>query len=82
MYVRHPEISAAKSNRDFVIGEVYDAVHCIERVAQAAGPSDPHVYEGIGELAAALDDFDVSILSCDGFLARTQPVSEFSCLWF
>lgn len=59
MYVRHPEISAAKSNRDYVIGQVYNAVHCIEKVAQATSPSEPHLYEGIGELAGALDDFDV-----------------------
>lgn len=51
---------AAKANRDFVVGEVSDAVHIIGEVAQATGPSVPHSYEGIGELAAALDDFDVS----------------------
>ena len=41
------------------MGEVSDAVHNIGEVAQATGPSSPHPYEGIGELAAALDEFDV-----------------------
>ena len=58
-YVRHPELHAAKSNRDYVMGEVSHAVHNIGEVAQATGPSSPHPYEGIGELAAALDEFDV-----------------------
>ena len=58
--MRHPELAAAKSNRDYVMGEVSDAVHTIGEVAQATGPSTHHPYEGIGELAAALDDFDVS----------------------
>lgn len=42
------------------MGEVSDAVHTIGEVAQASGPSTHHPYEGIGELAAALDEFDVS----------------------
>lgn len=59
--MRHPELSEAKSNRDYVMREVSDAIHCIGEVAQATGPSGPHPYEGIGELAAALDDFDVRL---------------------
>nr|CAI5850479.1 unnamed protein product [Callosobruchus analis] len=59
VYVRHPELAAAKANRDYVLKQVCEAVNTINDVAQgrtpqpAAGP-----YDGPGELAAALDDFD------------------------
>ena len=36
-YVRHPELPAAKSNRDYVLGEVTDAVNVISNVAQSTG---------------------------------------------
>ena len=60
-FVRHPELAAAKSNRDFVLQQVTDAVNTISGVAQATGQSEPNPYEGAGELAAALDEFDVSV---------------------
>ena len=59
--MRHPELAAAKSNRDFVLQQVQDAVQTISGVAQATGQSEPNPYEGAGELAAALDEFDVSV---------------------
>ena len=62
-YVRHPELAAAKSNRDFVLQQVTDAVNTISGVAQATGQSEPNPYEGAGELAAALNEFDVSLAS-------------------
>jgi catenin alpha len=58
-YVRHPELAAARANRDYVLQEVCDAVNTISGVAQATGQSEPNPYEGAGELAAALDEFDV-----------------------
>ena len=58
-YVRHPELAAAKANRDYVMKQVCDAVNTISGVAQATGQSEAHPYEGAGELAAALDEFDV-----------------------
>jgi catenin alpha len=58
--VRHPELPAAKANRDYVYKQVCDAVNLIEGVAQATGTSEAHPYEGVGELAAALEEFDVS----------------------
>lgn len=60
VYVRHPELAAAKANRDYVLKQVCEAVNTINDVCQgrtqqpATGP-----YDGPGELAAALDDFDV-----------------------
>jgi len=77
--VRHPELIAAKANRDYVMTEVSDAVCSIGEVAQATGPSEPHPYEGVGELAAALDDFDVSppsvspVLLCPSFVIQNLP---------
>ena len=59
-YVRHPELAAARANRDYVMKEVCDAVNTISGVAQATGQSQAHPFEGAGELAAALDEFDVS----------------------
>lgn len=59
VYVRHPELAAAKANRDYVLKQVCEAVNTINDVAQGKTPDDSqHPYEGPGELAAALDDFD------------------------
>ncbi|XP_073966184.1 catenin alpha isoform X2 [Choristoneura fumiferana] len=67
VYVRHPELAAAKANRDYVLRAVCSAVDTIANVAvgralpaaaaAAAGNARPPV-EGPGELAQALDDFD------------------------
>ena len=62
VYVRHPELAAAKANRDYVFKQVCEAVTTISDVAQGKGPQIPqNPYDGPGELAAALDDFDVSL---------------------
>jgi len=82
-YVRHPELAAAKENRDFVFRQVCEAVNTISDVATGnlpeggsggglgglgggggiGGVGGPHGnYEGPGELAAALDDFDDYII--------------------
>lgn len=60
--MRHPELAAAKANRDYVFKQVCEAVNTISDVAQGkAAPGTPqHPYDGPGELAAALDDFDVT----------------------
>ncbi|XP_052125631.1 catenin alpha isoform X3 [Frankliniella occidentalis] len=63
VYVRHPELAAAKANRDYVFKQVCEAVTTISDVAQGKGPQVPqHPYDGPGELAAALDDFDDRIV--------------------
>lgn len=62
-YVRHPELAAAKANRDFVLRQVCEAVNTISDVAQGhVPPGSQSSYEGPGELAAALDDFDASLI--------------------
>ncbi|XP_057668579.1 catenin alpha isoform X1 [Diorhabda carinulata] len=59
VYVRHPELAAAKANRDYVLKQVCEAVNTINDVAQGRTPQPAcGPYDGPGELAAALDDFD------------------------
>nr|XP_022914685.1 catenin alpha isoform X3 [Onthophagus taurus] len=59
VYVRHPELAAAKANRDYVLKQVCEAVNTISDVAQGRTPQPTQpTYEGPGELAAALDEFD------------------------
>ncbi|XKL59113.1 hypothetical protein PGB90_000129 [Kerria lacca] len=61
VYVRHPELAAAKENRDYVLKQVCEAINTISDVAQGKIPPQnmlENAYEGPGELAAALDDFD------------------------
>ena len=59
VYVRHPELDLAKVNRDYVFKEVCKAVNTISDVAQGKSYHPVDMYSGAGELAAALDDFDV-----------------------
>lgn len=80
VYVRHPEISAAKENRDFIFRQVCEAVNAISDVAQ--GRSNNKIvhsfYEEPGELASALDEFDESIFM-DPLAyneVRTRPALE------
>ena len=61
-YVRHPELSAAKANRDYVLRQVCEAVTTISDVAQGRHSSGMSSFEGNGELAAALDDFDDQVI--------------------
>jgi len=61
-YVRHPELAAAKANRDYVLRQVCEAVNTISDVAQGKTTSGISTFEGTGELAAALDDFDQQIV--------------------
>ncbi|KAK7109533.1 catenin alpha-2-like [Littorina saxatilis] len=61
-YVRHPELAAAKANRDYAYKQLCDAINIISGAVQATGASDAHPYEGPGELAAALDELDQKII--------------------
>jgi len=59
-YVRHPELSAAKANRDYVLRQVCEAVSTISEVAQGNSPRVDN--SGAGELSSALDHFDNSVI--------------------
>ncbi len=78
-YVRHPELAAAKANRDFVLKQVCEAVNTISDVAHGKSPKGGQSsFEGPGELAAALDDFDEYILMNPLYYdeAKTRPSLE------
>lgn len=78
VYVRHPELELAKVNRDFVLKQVCEAVNTISDVAQGKSSQPTDMYTGAGELAAALDDFDVSSLGEKPFGPRSFFYFRFS----
>ncbi len=60
-FLRHPDVAATRANRDYVFKQVQEAIGGISSAAQATSPTDEkHGHAGIGELAAALNEFDVS----------------------
>lgn len=68
VYIRHPEISEAKKNRDFAFSQVCEAVNTISDVASdkekstqtdfGASTSIEEELKSVGKLVAALDEFD------------------------
>lgn len=61
-FLRHPDVAATRANRDYVFKQVQEAIGGISSAAQATSPTDEkHGHAGIGELAAALNEFDVSL---------------------
>ena len=86
-YVRHPELAAAKANRDFVFKQVCEAVNTISDVAQGkATGAGQTPYEGPGELASALDDFDVSLVNyyyyCIYYYFYAITIYFYMCMFF
>ncbi|KAG9347041.1 hypothetical protein JZ751_005968 [Albula glossodonta] len=59
-FLRHPDVAATRANRDYVFKQVQEAIAGISSSAQASSsPTDEkHGHAGIGELAAALNEFD------------------------
>lgn len=70
VYVRHPEISEAKKNRDFAFAQLCEAVNIIGDVAQDkdlyGNTNDYSTVEddlkNLGKLAFALDEFDEHVV--------------------
>ncbi|PIK38890.1 alpha catenin [Apostichopus japonicus] len=78
-YLRHPDVPAARENRDFVFQQMEDAMNTISNVTQATGASQPDMnIEGAGELIAALDGFDRSVMMnpLEYNEVRTRPSLE------
>lgn len=72
-FLRHPDVAATRANRDYVFKQVQEAIGGISSAAQASSPTDEkHGHAGIGELAAALNEFDVSTPSGQAAYAVTQ----------
>ncbi|XP_075428426.1 catenin alpha-2 isoform X2 [Ascaphus truei] len=62
-YLRHPDVAATRANRDYVFKQVQEAIAGISNAAQATSPTDEkQSHTGIGELAAALNEFDNKII--------------------
>lgn len=89
VYVRHPEISETKKNRDFALAQICEAVNTISDVAQRdkdnySNDGEFNIPEGnlknVGKLAFALDDFDerVAIEPSSYVESVTRPALEAS----
>ncbi|KAM4808439.1 catenin alpha-2 isoform 3-T3 [Rhinophrynus dorsalis] len=62
-FLRHPDVAATRANRDYVFKQVQEAIAGISNAAQASSPTDEkQCHTGIGELAAALNEFDNKII--------------------
>uniref|UniRef100_A0A3B3VAV0 Catenin alpha-2 n=1 Tax=Poecilia latipinna TaxID=48699 RepID=A0A3B3VAV0_9TELE len=69
-FLRHPDVAATRANRDYVFKQVQEAIGGISSAAQATSPTDEkHGHAGIGELAAALNEFDVNSAKCINVLS-------------
>lgn len=72
-FLRHPDVAATRANRDYVFKQVQEAIGGISSAAQASSPTDDkHGHAGIGELAAALNEFDVSQKVFQVFVLRNS----------
>lgn len=60
--LRHPELSAAQANNDFVFKEIWDAVDKIHGISTSRITSEDikHLYDEAASLSGALDELDVS----------------------
>ncbi|XP_041436602.1 catenin alpha-2 isoform X3 [Xenopus laevis] len=62
-FLRHSDVAATRANRDYVFKQVQEAIAGISNAAQATSPTDEkQAHTGIGELAAALNEFDNKII--------------------
>ncbi|XP_063963590.1 catenin alpha-2-like [Lytechinus pictus] len=78
-WLRHPDVPAARENRDYVVKQLEDAMNAISNVSQATGDSsaNPNI-EGSGELIAALDELDkkIKMSPVEYNEVRTRPSLE------
>jgi catenin alpha len=63
--IRHPELSAAQANHDFVYKELFEALDKIHGISttQITSENIKHLYDEAASLAAALDDIDKQVMS-------------------
>lgn len=63
--LQHPDVAAYKANRDLIYKQLQHAVSGISNAAQATAAEDSALNQpaGGGELAYALNNFDVSLIS-------------------
>lgn len=62
--IRHPELSAAQSNHDYVFKEIFEAVDKIHGISTSRISSEniKHLYDEAASLSAALDELDKQIV--------------------
>ncbi|XP_071947056.1 catenin alpha-2-like [Antedon mediterranea] len=78
-WLQHPDLAAAKDNRDYIIKQMEEAMNTISNVSQAQGESAPNPnLEGAGELISAIDELDRRIMMNPGEYneIRTRPSLE------
>lgn len=64
--LQHPDVAAYKANRDLIYKQLQQAVSGISNAAQATASDDAAQQQGGGgELAYALNNFDVSWACCE-----------------
>lgn len=64
--LQHPDVAAYKANRDLIYKQLQQAVSGISNAAQATASDDAGQQQGGGgELAYALNNFDVSWACCE-----------------
>lgn len=82
-FLRHPDVAATRANRDYVFKQVQEAIGGISSAAQATSPTDEkHGHAGIGELAAALNEFDVSQRTfCFSLNTTLSTLCRFFRIW-
>lgn len=82
-FLRHPDVAATRANRDYVFKQVQEAIAGISNAAQATSPTDENKgHTGIGELAAALNEFDVSMRSAWKMKCFSMQFTVLLAKWF
>lgn len=73
--LQHPDVAAYKANRDLIYKQLQHAVSGISNAAQATATEDSALGQpgGAGELACALNSFDVSNETCMPMSFLTVP---------
>lgn len=76
--LQHPDVAAYKANRDLIYKQLQHAVSGISNAAQATATEDSALGQpgGAGELACALNSFDVSIQISMSISFLTVPPIE------
>lgn len=74
--LQHPDVAAYKANRDLIYKQLQHAVSGISNAAQATATEDSALGQpgGAGELACALNSFDVSIRVSMSISFLTVPI--------
>lgn len=80
--LQHPDVAAYKANRDLIYKQLQHAVSGISNAAQATATEDSALGQpgGAGELACALNSFDVSIRVSMSISFLTVPIDMLNYL--